>query len=72
MTKFQEPRALYDEIAKHADFFSWETNDLTRWRYLSRDDSPRINQYMETGIFADDPSSVLDEAGVWCLDEISY
>jgi pyruvate,orthophosphate dikinase len=74
-TMIEIPRACFvaDEIAKHADFFSFGTNDLTQMALgLSRDDSPRIiNQYMETGIFADDPFQVLDEAGVGALMKLA-
>ena len=74
-TMIEIPRACFvaDEIAKHADFFSFGTNDLTQMALgLSRDDSPRIiNQYLEAGIFADDPFQVLDEAGVGALMKLA-
>ncbi|AXG40282.1 pyruvate, phosphate dikinase (plasmid) [Enterococcus gilvus] len=74
-TMIEIPRACFvaDEIAKHADFFSFGTNDLTQMALgLSRDDSPRIiNQYMEAGIFADDPFQVLDVAGVGALMKLA-
>lgn len=74
-TMIEIPRACFvaDEIAQHADFFSFGTNDLTQMALgLSRDDSPRIiNQYMEAGIFADDPFQVLDESGVGALMKLA-
>ncbi|MGF2941054.1 pyruvate, phosphate dikinase [Enterococcus xiangfangensis] len=74
-TMIEIPRACFvaDEIAEYADFFSFGTNDLTQMALgLSRDDSPRIiNQYMENGIFADDPFQVLDEAGVGALMKLA-
>ncbi|ADQ13672.1 pyruvate, phosphate dikinase [Halanaerobium hydrogeniformans] len=67
-TMIEIPRAalLADEIAKHADFFSFGTNDLTQMTYgFSRDDSGRfINHYLEQEIFKKDPFTVLDQSGV--------
>ena len=67
-TMIEIPRAalLADDIAKHADFFSFGTNDLTQMTYgFSRDDSGRfINQYLEQEIFKKDPFTVLDQSGV--------
>lgn len=74
-TMIEIPRACFvaDEIAKHADFFSFGTNDLTQMALgLSRDDSPRIiYQYLEAGIFEDDPFQILDEAGVGGLMKLA-
>jgi pyruvate,orthophosphate dikinase len=67
-TMIELPRAalLADQIAAHADFFSFGTNDLTQTTYgLSRDDAGRfLPLYIEQGIFAADPFQVLDRAGV--------
>jgi pyruvate,orthophosphate dikinase len=67
-TMIELPRAalLADQIAAHADFFSFGTNDLTQTTYgLSRDDAGRfLPLYLEQGIFAADPFQVLDRAGV--------
>lgn len=67
-TMIELPRAAMtaDEIARSAEFFSFGTNDLTQTTLgLSRDDSGRfLPQYLERGIFSDDPFAVLDEAGV--------
>ena len=49
------PRAAIkaDDIAKHAEFFSFGTNDLTQTTFgLSRDDSGKfLNDYIENKIF---------------------
>ena len=67
-TMIELPRAALtaDEIAVHAEFFSFGTNDLTQTTYgLSRDDAGRfLPSYVERGIFADDPFQVLDQSGV--------
>ncbi|MDT2735827.1 pyruvate, phosphate dikinase [Enterococcus pseudoavium] len=74
-TMIEIPRACFvaEEIAEYADFFSFGTNDLTQMALgLSRDDSPRIiTQYLDSGIFADDPFQVLDEAGVGALMKLA-
>jgi len=67
-TMIELPRAALtaDEIAAEADFFSFGTNDLTQTTFgLSRDDAGRfLPQYVEGGIFPDDPFQVLDAKGV--------
>jgi pyruvate,orthophosphate dikinase len=67
-TMIELPRAALtaDEIAQHAEFFSFGTNDLTQTTFgLSRDDAGRfLPGYVERGIFADDPFQVLDQSGV--------
>ena len=67
-TMIELPRAalMADQIAKHADFFSFGTNDLTQTTFgLSRDDSARfLSNYIEHKIVADDPFQVLDREGV--------
>ncbi|MGM0123321.1 pyruvate, phosphate dikinase [Enterococcus sp. AZ194] len=74
-TMIEIPRAclLADEIAKHADFFSFGTNDLTQMTYgLSRDDSPKIiSQYMTQQLMKNDPFQVLDEKGVGALMKLA-
>jgi pyruvate,orthophosphate dikinase len=54
------------DIAAHADFFSFGTNDLTQTTFgLSRDDSSRfLPNYVERKILPDDPFQVLDREGV--------
>jgi pyruvate,orthophosphate dikinase len=67
-TMIELPRAALtaDEIAETAEFFSFGTNDLTQTVLgLSRDDAGRfLPQYVEKGIYPEDPFQVLDERGV--------
>ncbi len=67
-TMIELPRAcvVADELAKHAEFFSFGTNDLTQTTFgFSRDDAGRfISKYLENGIFAEDPFQTLDTGGV--------
>lgn len=64
----ETPRAALraGEIAQHASFLSFGTNDLTQMTYgLSRDDAGRfMNIYVQQGVFREDPFHVLDEEGV--------
>lgn len=73
-TMIELPRAALtaDEIAKHADFFSCGTNDLTQTTFgLSRDDSQKfIPTYVEKKILAQDPFVSLDQNGVGELIKI--
>ena len=68
------PRAAIKakEIAKHAEFFSFGTNDLTQTTFgISRDDSGKfLNDYLENKIFSIDPFISIDE-GVEDLIEIA-
>lgn len=70
-TMIELPRAAVTahEIAKHADFFSFGTNDLTQTTLgLSRDDSSRfLGSYVSGGIFAKDPFVSIDQIGVGTL-----
>jgi pyruvate,orthophosphate dikinase len=67
-TMIELPRAALtaDEIAVHAEFFSFGTNDLTQTTFgLSRDDAGRfLPTYVDRGILPDDPFQVLDRNGV--------
>ena len=73
-TMIELPRAalMADQIAEHADFFSFGTNDLTQTTFgLSRDDSSRfLPNYIERKIILDDPFQVLDREGVGQLVRI--
>ncbi len=73
-TMIELPRAalVADEIAVHAEFFSFGTNDLTQTTLgLSRDDSGRfLPVYVEKGIFDVDPFVSLDQDGVGQLVKI--
>ena len=59
------PRAAIKakEIARHAEFFSFGTNDLTQTTFgISRDDSGKfLNDYLENKIFSIDPFISIDE-----------
>ncbi len=74
-TMIEVPRAalVADQIARHADFFSFGTNDLTQMTYgYSRDDAGRfLPQYIETGVLAHDPFQSIDEEGVGQLVRLS-
>jgi pyruvate,orthophosphate dikinase len=67
-TMIEVPRAAVtaDEIAGQAEFFSFGTNDLTQMACgFSRDDAGRfLKEYVEKGIYAEDPFGVLDRGGV--------
>ncbi len=67
-TMIELPRAAITAaaIAKEAEFFSFGTNDLTQTTLgLSRDDAGRfLPQYVERGLYKDDPFQVLDVEGV--------
>jgi pyruvate,orthophosphate dikinase len=73
-TMIELPRAalMADSIAKHADFFSFGTNDLTQTTFgLSRDDSARfLSYYIDQKIVPEDPFQVLDRDGVGQLVRI--
>ncbi len=73
-TMIELPRAALKakDIAKHADFFSFGTNDLTQTTFgLSRDDSGKfLNDYIENKIFSIDPFVSIDD-GVGDLIKIA-
>ena len=67
-TMIELPRACLtaDEIAKHAEFFSFGTNDLTQTTFgFSRDDiGSFLPDYLERSILPEDPFQSLDVNGV--------
>lgn len=64
----ETPRAALraGDLAKSTSFLSFGTNDLTQMTYgLSRDDSGRfMREYVNEGVFAEDPFLTLDLEGV--------
>ena len=73
-TMIELPRAAIkaQDIAKHAEFFSFGTNDLTQTVFgISRDDSGKfLNDYIDNKIFSIDPFISIDE-GVEDLIQIA-
>ncbi|MDP6107317.1 MAG: PEP-utilizing enzyme, partial [Candidatus Brocadiia bacterium] len=67
-TMIEIPRAALtaDEVAMHAEFFSFGTNDLTQMCFgFSRDDvGTFVPEYVEREILEKDPFQSLDQAGV--------
>lgn len=74
-TMIELPRAALtaDQIAEHAQFFSFGTNDLTQTTLgLSRDDSGRfLATYVNDGILESDPFASIDQKGVGKLVEMA-
>ena len=75
-TMIELPRAALtaDEIAEHAQFFSFGTNDLTQTTFgMSRDDAEGkfLQEYVEGGILEGNPFMSIDEKGVGVLIEIA-
>jgi pyruvate,orthophosphate dikinase len=73
-TMIEIPRAalIADQIAKHADFFSFGTNDLTQMTFgFSRDDvGSFLPSYLDKGILGRDPFESLDTSGVGQLVQL--
>ena len=67
-TMIEVPRAaiVADQIAKHAEFFSFGTNDLTQMTFgFSRDDAGKfLGAYYDNKIYENDPFQKLDRIGV--------
>ena len=67
-TMIELPRAAIraGEIAKHVDFFSFGTNDLTQTTFgISRDDAPAfLAAYQRKKLYDGDPFVTIDEKGV--------
>ncbi len=74
-TMVELPRAAVcaDQIARHAEFFSFGTNDLTQTTLgMSRDDyGGFINVYREHDILPNDPFQTIDRDGVGGLMKIA-
>ena len=74
-TMIELPRAALNafEISKHADFFSFGTNDLTQTTLgISRDDSGKfLDDYVNSNIFKIDPFVSIDVDGVGQLVKIA-
>jgi pyruvate,orthophosphate dikinase len=75
-TMIEVPRAALTagEIAAHADFFSFGTNDLTQMGWgFSRDDveSAFFSRYLALGIFEVSPFESLDVTGIGRLIELA-
>ena len=74
-TMIELPRAALNayEISKHADFFSFGTNDLTQTTLgISRDDSGKfLDDYVNSNIFSIDPFISIDVDGVGQLVKIA-
>ncbi len=74
-TMIEVPRAalIANQLAEHAQYFSFGTNDLTQMTFgLSRDDAGKfIGKYVEKGILKGDPFLHIDENGVGQLVKLA-
>lgn len=74
-TMIELPRAciMAHDIANHAEFFSFGTNDLTQTTFgISRDDANTfLPDYKKQGLVGSDPFAVLDPNGVGGLIRIA-
>jgi pyruvate,orthophosphate dikinase len=74
-TMIEVPRGAVtaDEIAAEAEFFSFGTNDLTQMGCgFSRDDAGKfLKEYVQLGIYEQDPFQTLDSSGVGELVRIA-
>jgi pyruvate,orthophosphate dikinase len=68
-TMIEVPRAALtaDQMAQHAEFFSFGTNDLTQTTFgMSRDDAETgfLMRYLSAGILPENPFATIDRQGV--------
>ncbi|MCP4406068.1 MAG: pyruvate, phosphate dikinase [bacterium] len=74
-TMIEVPRAALTagEVAEHAQFFSFGTNDLTQFTMgISRDDSGKfLPEYVAKGIWPEDPFVSIDPVGVKRIMQIA-
>ncbi len=74
-TMIEIPRACLtaDQVAEHAQFFSFGTNDLTQMTFgFSRDDAGAfLDDYYKKQIYESDPFARLDQTGVGQLMEMA-
>ncbi|MCH7477698.1 MAG: pyruvate, phosphate dikinase, partial [SAR324 cluster bacterium] len=70
-TMLETPRAAMcsESIARHADFYSFGTNDLTQMGFgFSRDDAGTfLPKYLESAILEQDPFISLDKEGIGAM-----
>ena len=74
-TMIEIPRAALtaDQIARHAQFFSFGTNDLTQTTFgISRDDAETgfLREYLEKKVLPENPFATIDRQGVGKLMEM--
>ncbi|HEV8335971.1 MAG TPA: pyruvate, phosphate dikinase [Candidatus Polarisedimenticolia bacterium] len=74
-TMIEIPRAclMAEEIGRHAEFFSFGTNDLTQLGFgFSRDDAGvYLPSYVEQGILPHDPFQSIDREGIGSLVRVA-
>jgi pyruvate,orthophosphate dikinase len=75
-TMIETPRAALtaDEIAEHAEFISFGTNDLTQLTFgISRDDAEGgfLVDYLAQGILEENPFTSIDRGGVGRLMQVA-